>query len=146
MQNHYNLVYREEEREMLPLCLEEGIGVIPWSPLARGFLSGSRRRGAGRGDTRRAQSDVFAHELYYAESDFLIVDRVKDVAGRRGVSPSQVALAWLLAQPGVAAPIIGTTRMAHLDEALSALSLKLTDAEEDYLEEPYSPHPVLGHS
>jgi aryl-alcohol dehydrogenase (NADP+) len=146
MQNHYNLVYREEEREMLPLCRAEGVGVIPWSPLARGFLSGSRRRGQGRGDTRRAQSDVFAHELYYTESDFQIVDRVVDVATRRGVSPSQVALAWLLAQPGVTAPIVGTSKMEHLDEALAALSVRLSEAEADYLEEPYSPHPVLGHA
>jgi aryl-alcohol dehydrogenase (NADP+) len=146
MQNHYNLVYREEEREMLPLCRAEGIGVIPWSPLARGFLSGGRRRGQGRGETRRAQSDVFAHEMYYTESDFQIVDRVLDVATRLGVSPSQVALAWVLRQPGVTAPIVGTSRMEHLDDALAALTLRLSDGEIDYLEEPYAPHPVLGHS
>ena len=146
MQNHYNLVYREEEREMIPLCLSEGVGIIPWSPLARGFLSGNRRRGEGHGQTRRAKSDNFAHDLYYADSDFQIVDRVVDVAKRRGASPSQVALAWLLKQPGVTAPIIGTSKMAHLDEALAALELDLSDTETDYLEELYSPHPVLGHS
>jgi aryl-alcohol dehydrogenase (NADP+) len=144
MQNHYNLVYREEEREMLPLCREEGIGVIPWSPLARGFLAGSRRRKGEWGDTLRARTDAFAHELYYADSDFQIVERVVALAERRGVRPAQVALAWLLRQPGVTAPIVGTTRLEHLDQAIEALALELTDAECDYLEELYTPHPVLG--
>ena len=144
MQNHYNLVYREEEREMLPLCREEGIGVIPWSPLARGFLTGSRRQKGEWGDTLRAKTDVFAHELYYAHSDFQIVERVVALAERRGVRPAQIALAWLLRQPGVTAPIVGTTRLEHLDQAIEALEIELTDAECDYLEEPYTPHPVLG--
>jgi aryl-alcohol dehydrogenase (NADP+) len=144
MQNHYNLVYREEEREMLPLCRAEGVGVVPWSPLARGFLAGDRRR-ANHGGTRRAKGDVFAHEYYYADSDFQIVDRVLDVANRRGATPAQVALAWVLRQPGVTAPIVGVTRLEHLEQAVAAVGLELTDGECEYLEEPYSPHPVLGH-
>ena len=144
MQNHYNLVYREEERDMLPLCREEGIGVIPWSPLARGFLAGNRR-GEQRGETVRAQTDDFAHKLYYADTDFTIADRAAELAGRRGVKPTQVALAWLLAKPGVTAPIIGASKLPHLDEAVGALDLKLDAAELAFLEEPYTPHPVLGH-
>ena len=144
MQNHYNLVYREEEREMLPLCREEGIGVIPWSPLARGFLAGNRR-GAERGDTVRARTDDFAHKLYYAESDFEIADRAAELAARRGLKPTQIALAWLLTKPGVTAPIIGASKLPHLDEAVGALDLKLDAAEIAFLEEPYTPHPVLGH-
>jgi 1-deoxyxylulose-5-phosphate synthase len=143
MQNHYNLVYREEEREMLPLCREEGIGIIPWSPLARGFLAGNRPRGGG--GTARAKSDVFARELYYTPSDYEIVDRVADVAKRRDLGPAQIALAWLLRQPGVTAPIIGATRIEQLDQAVAAVRLELSDAECEYLEEPYAPHPVLGH-
>jgi aryl-alcohol dehydrogenase (NADP+) len=147
MQNHYNLVYREEEREMMPLCLEEGIGVIPWSPLARGFLTGSRRRGelATTAPTPRARGDKFAHELYYSESDFDIAERVAAVADKRGVSAAQVALAWLLHQPGVVAPIIGATRLEQLEDLIGALTVELTDVECDYVEEPYTPHPVLGH-
>jgi aryl-alcohol dehydrogenase (NADP+) len=145
MQNHYNLVYREEEREMLPLCREEGIGVIPWSPLARGFLAGNRR-GAERGDTVRARTDDFAHKLYYAESDFTIADRVAELAARRGLKPTQIALAWLLAKPGVTAPIIGASRLPHLDEALAALDVRLDAGELQFLEAPYQPHAVLGHS
>jgi aryl-alcohol dehydrogenase (NADP+) len=145
MQNHYNLVYREEEREMIPLCLSEGVGLIPWSPLARGFLAGNRRRGEGRGDTRRAQTDTFAHELYYAEEDFDIATRVSQVADRRGVAPVQVALAWLLMQPGVAAPIVGASRLEQLDQLIDAVTLEMTVAECEFLEEPYKPHPVLGH-
>jgi aryl-alcohol dehydrogenase (NADP+) len=144
MQNHYNLVYREEERDMLPLCREEGIGVIPWSPLARGFLAGNRR-GEQRGETVRAQTDDFAHKLYYADTDFTIADRVVALATRRGVKPTQVALAWLLAKPGVTAPIIGASKLPHLDEAVAALDVKLDAAEMTFLEEPYQPHPVLGH-
>ena len=144
MQNHYNLVYREEERDMLPLCREEGIGVIPWSPLARGFLAGNRR-GEQRGETVRAQTDDFAHKLYYADTDFTIADRAAELATRRGVKPTQVALAWLLAKPGVTAPIIGASKLPHLDEAVGALDLKLDAAEIAFLEEPYTPHPVLGH-
>ena len=149
MQNHYNLVYREEEREMLPLCRAEGIGVIPWSPLARGFLAGNRGRpeGAGSkgGETLRAQTDEYAHGLYYAESDFHVVDRVVELARRRGVTPAQIALAWILRRPGVIAPIIGTTTLEHLDEAVAALDVALDDDECGRLEEPYVPHPVLGH-
>jgi len=145
MQNHYNLVYREEEREMLPLCREEGIGVIPWSPLARGFLAGNRR-GAGRGETVRAQTDDFAHKLYYAEGDFTVADRAVALARKRGVKPAQIALAWLLAKPGVTAPIIGASKLPHLDEAVAALDMRLEPDEMAFLEEPYQPHPVLGHS
>ncbi len=145
MQNHYNLVYREEEREMLPLCRAEGVGVIPWSPLARGFLSGTRHPGGG-GDTTRSRSDPFAAQMYYKEPDFQVVARVQDVARQRGVSPTQVALAWLLQQPGVTAPIIGASKMAHLEEAVQSLSLTLSEDECRMVEEPYQPHPVLGHS
>jgi aryl-alcohol dehydrogenase (NADP+) len=145
MQNHYNLIYREEEREMLPLCREEGIAVIPWSPLARGFLAGNRG-GDARGETTRAQTDEFAHEMYYAESDFTIADRVVELAAKRGVKPTQIALAWLLAKPGVTAPIIGASKLPHLDEAVAALGITLDAAEMRYLEEPYQPHPILGHS
>ena len=144
MQNHYNLVYREEEREMMPLCREEGIGVIPWSPLARGFLAGNRSR-ADRGETLRAKSDEFAHRLYYADSDFTIADRVSELAARRGLKPTQVALAWLLAKPGVTAPIVGASKLPHLDDALAALDVRLDAEEIAFLEELYQPHPVLGH-
>ncbi|MGE3509706.1 MAG: aldo/keto reductase [Vicinamibacterales bacterium] len=143
MQNHYNLVYREEEREMLPLCREEGIGVIPWSPLARGFLAGNRR-GAQKGETSRARTDGFAHELYYRDADFAVAERVGDVAARHGVRPTQVALAWLLSRPGVTAPIIGASKLPHLDDAVASLDLTLTADDEAYLEGVYEPHPVLG--
>jgi aryl-alcohol dehydrogenase (NADP+) len=148
MQNHYNLVYREEEREMLPLCREEGLGVVPWSPLARGFLAGNRRRGEGgekTGDTARARSDDYAQQMYYRDDDFEVVDRVVELAKARGVEPAQIALAWLLHQDGVTAPIVGATKLAHLDQAIDALDLELSDDELARLEEPYSPHPVLGH-
>jgi aryl-alcohol dehydrogenase (NADP+) len=145
MQNHYNLVYREEEREMLPLCREEGIGVIPWSPLARGFLAGNRRR-EDRGETIRAKTDDFAHDLYYSDSDFVIAERVVELAARRGVKPTQVALAWLLAKPGVTAPIIGASKLLHLDDAVAALELRLEPDEISFLEDPYQPHTILGHS
>jgi aryl-alcohol dehydrogenase (NADP+) len=144
MQNHYNLVYREEEREMLPLCREEGIGVIPWSPLARGFLAGNRRR-QDLGDTTRAKTDDFATKLYYSDADFAIVDRVVDLAKRRGAKPTQIALAWLLAKPGVTAPIVGASKLQHLDDHISALGVRLTPDEIAYLEECYQPHRVLGH-
>lgn len=146
MQNHYNLVYREEEREMNSLCLAEGIGLIPWSPLARGFLAGNRQRGASGGPTTRAKSDNFAHDMYYNDTDFDIVDRVVDLAGQKGVKPAQIALAWLLHRPGVTAPIIGASKMSHLEEAVAALDITLTTDDCQYLEEPYQPHPVLGHS
>lgn len=145
MQNHYNLVYREEEREMLPLCRAEGIGVIPWSPLARGFLAGNRSPEAW-GSTIRAKTDDFAHNLYYQPADFEVVDRVLDLAGRLGVKPAQIALAWLLHKPGVTAPIIGASKMHHLEEAVAALEIKLTDEDIHFLEQPYQPHPVLGHT
>lgn len=145
MQNHYNLVYREEEREMMPLCRAEGIGVIPWSPLARGFLAGNRRR-QDRGETTRAKSDEFAHRMYYNDGDFTVVDRVSEIAGKRGVSNAQVALAWLLAQPGVTSPIVGASKPHHLDDAIAATELKLSEDEIKALKEPYTPHPVLGHT
>jgi 1-deoxyxylulose-5-phosphate synthase len=145
MQNHYNLVYREEEREMLPVCREEGIGVIPWSPLARGFLAGNRRA-QGRGDTLRAKTDEYAQELYFQAADFTVVDRVTEIAQRRGIPNAQVALAWVLAQPGITAPIIGASKMQHLDDALAALSVKLDESDLKALGEPYQPHAVLGHS
>lgn len=143
MQNHYNLVYREEEREMLPLCRAEGVGVIPWSPLARGFLAGNRRR-EDRGATHRARGDAFAHEMYYADADFVVADRVAEVARDRGVAPAQVALAWILQQPGITAPIIGATTLQQLDQSIDALTLRLDEAECRRLEEPYTPHRVLG--
>jgi aryl-alcohol dehydrogenase (NADP+) len=144
MQNHYNLIYREEEREMIPLCLKEGIGLIPWSPLARGFLAGNRRR-QDRGETSRARTDTYAHDLYYRDDDFKVVDRVSEIAQKRGVANIQVALAWVLAQPGITAPIIGASKMEHLEENLRALELKLEPDELKALAEPYQPHPVLGH-
>jgi aryl-alcohol dehydrogenase (NADP+) len=142
MQNHYNLVYREEEREMLPLCRAEGIGIIPWSPLARGFLAGNRRT-ADRGDTARAKTDKIAHGLYYSDADFRIVDRVVEIAREQGTSPAQVALAWVLRQPAVTAPIVGASKMKHLEEAIAALDLTLSDEECGRLEESYEPHQVL---
>jgi aryl-alcohol dehydrogenase-like predicted oxidoreductase len=144
MQNHYNLVYREEEREMIPLCNAEGIGVIPWSPLARGFLSGNRTR-KDWGETPRARSDSFAHDMYYQESDFEVVERVIEIAEQRGVTASQVALAWLLHQPGVTSPIIGASQMHHLEQDVDAIEIKLSSEELEMLQEPYKPHPVLGH-
>ncbi|MAG71621.1 MAG: aldo/keto reductase [Acidobacteria bacterium] len=144
MQNHYNLIYREEEREMMPLCYAEGIGVIPWSPLARGFLAGNRRKADG-GETSRAKSDKFAQGMYYDDQDFAIVDRVVDVAKARGVAPAQIALAWVLRQPGVTAPIVGASKLAQLDQAVAALEIELSDDECAQLEEPYRPRPVLGH-
>lgn len=144
MQNHYNLVYREEEREMAPLCLAEGIGMIPWSPLARGFLTGNRTPDKS-GTTTRSRSDEFAHNLYYRPEDFTIVERTSGLAAQRAVKPAQIALAWLLQKPGVVAPIIGATKMPHLKEAVEALDIKLSPEEMTYLEELYQPHPVLGH-
>jgi 1-deoxyxylulose-5-phosphate synthase len=143
MQNHYNLVYREEEREMMPLCRAEGVGVIPYSPLARGFLAGDRKKGGG-GDTLRANSDKLAAKFYFADTDFTIADRVGDIAKRRGLSRMQVALAWMLSRPGVTAPIVGASRLAHLEEAVDALELALTPEECASLEAPYQPHAVVG--
>jgi aryl-alcohol dehydrogenase (NADP+) len=144
MQNHYNLVYREEEREMIPLCIDHGVGLIPWSPLARGFLAGNRTRGR-KDDTERAKSDDFAHDMYYSDADFDVVDRVKDIAAKRGVKPAQIALAWLLHKPGVTAPIIGASKLPQLDDAIAALDVKLSAEEIAALEAPYQPHRVLGH-
>ena len=144
MQNHYNLVYREEEREMIPLCQDQGIGVIPWSPLARGFLAGNRTRNKS-GETTRSHSDDFAHNMYYADNDFDTVDRVTTLAGRYGRTNAQIALAWLLHRPGVTSPIIGASKTPHLEQAVAALDIALTDEDMAFLEEPYQPHPVLGH-
>ena len=145
MQNHYNLVYREEEREMIPLCVDQGVGLIPWSPMARGFLAGKWKRD-GDGETARARSDAFGRNLYFRDEDYAVADRVAEVARERGVSGSQIALAWILNKPYVASPIIGATRMDHLDQAISALEIKLSEEEMKKLEEPYRPHPVLGHA
>ncbi len=145
MQDHYNLVYREEEREMIPLCIDQGVGLIPWSPMARGFFAGDRKRGGG-GETARAKNDPFANNLYFREEDFTVAERVAEVAKERGVTGSQVALAWMLKKPHITAPIIGATRMDHLDQAIAALNIQLSDDEVKRLEEPYKPHPVLGHS
>ena len=143
MQNHLNLVYREEEREMMPLCRAEGIGVIPYSPMARGFLAGDRRKQGG-GETTRANSDKLAAKFYFADTDFAIADRVGELATRRGVSRMQIALAWAASRPGVTAPIVGASKLAHLDEAIDALDVRLTADECTYLEELYQPHTVLG--
>lgn len=145
MQPHYNLIYREEEREMLPFCLADGVGVIPWSPLARGFLAGNRTREKS-GETTRAKSDDYAHKMYYAESDFDVLDRVIALAERRRLKPAQIALAWVLANPAITSPIIGASKPHHIDDAIGALSIALTQEEMTFLEEPYRPHPVLGHS
>ncbi len=144
MQNHYNLIYREEEREMLPLCRHEGIAVIPWSPLARGFLAGNRNA-ADKGQTERAKTDEFAHKLYYQPADFTVVDRITQIAKSRNVSNAQIALAWILHQPEVTSPIIGASKMHHLDEAIAGVDIKLTSEELSALAEPYVPHRVLGH-
>src|SRR3984893_16735589 len=128
MQNHYNRVYGDEEREMMPLCLDEGVGVIPWSPLARGFLAGNRRK-EDRGETIRAKSDDFAHDLYYADADFTIADRAAELAKRRGVKPAQIALAWLIARRGVTAPIVGASKLTHLDDAIAAMDVRLDAGE-----------------
>jgi len=143
MQNHYNLAYREEEREMMPLCRLEGIGVIPWSPLARGLLAGNRQW-RERGGSVRAAHDDYGHNLYGSDADERVAARVVEVAEARGARPAQVALAWLLAQPGVTAPIVGATRIEHLEQAVEAVSIRLSSEERARLEEPYVPHPVIG--
>jgi aryl-alcohol dehydrogenase-like predicted oxidoreductase len=144
MQNHYNLIYREEEREMIPQCVDQGVGVIPWSPLARGVLAGNRSRD-GEKRTTRSETDGFTDYLYSQPTDFDVVERVAEVATERGVPSAQVALAWLLGKRGVTAPIIGATKLSHLTDALAAEALGLDDDEVKRLEEPYIPHPVLGH-
>jgi aryl-alcohol dehydrogenase (NADP+) len=144
MQNHYNLIYREEEREMIPLCRADGIGLIPWSPLARGFLAGGRKK-EGYGDTTRAKTDDLAQKFYYNDSDFAVVDEVSAIAKKREASNAQVALAWVLHKPGVTTPIVGASKMPQLEDALQALNLKLDETEMRALEAPYQPHAVLGH-
>lgn len=144
MQNHYNLIYREEEREMNPLCRDEGVGIIPWSPLARGFLAGNRSR-EEYGETVRAKDDTMAHNMYYEEEDFAVVDRVVELAARYEEKPAQIALAWMLHKPGITAPIIGASKMDHLEQAATAVEIELSDDDMAYLEEPYRPHPILGH-
>jgi len=144
MQNHYNLVYREEEREMIPQCIDQGVAVLPWSPLARGLLAGTRTR-EGEKLTTRAQTDSFGDSLYTPEVDFAVVERVVEVAQERGVAPAQVALAWLLGKPGVTAPIVGATKVEHLEDAIAAEQLALSADEIARLEEPYVPHAVSGH-
>ncbi len=145
MQNHYNLVYREEEREMIPFCADQGIAVIPWSPLARGFLAGNRTP-QKTGDTTRSKSDEYAHSLYYRPDDFAVLERVRETAARFSKAPAQIALAWMLHKPDVTAPIVGASKMLHLEQAIEALDIELTEEEIAYLEEPYVPHPILGHN
>jgi 1-deoxyxylulose-5-phosphate synthase len=144
MQDHYNLLYREEEREMIPLCLDQGVAVLPYSPLARGMLAGNRSRQGGR-RTARAGSDPLSEQYYDSPADFDVIDRLAEIATARGAPSAQVALAWLLSRPGVTAPIIGATRLGHIGDALAAGTLTLTGEEIRRLDEPYRPHPVLGH-
>lgn len=146
MQNHYNLLYREEEREMNPLCEAEGVGLLPWSPLARGYLAGARRSLDDRESTQRAKTDQYGHSLYTDPADWEIVEAVRAVAAERGVAPAEVALAWLLSKPAVTAPIVGTTKASHLDAAVAAVELELTTAEIERVEAPYRPHGIVGHS
>lgn len=146
VQNHMNLVYREEEREMNPFCIDQGVGLIPWSPLARGFLAGNRTQKQDDGPTKRSKSDGFAHMMYYEATDFEVVERAAALAKQKGVTTAQIALAWLLHKPGITAPIIGASKMQHLDEAIAAVDITLTEDDMKQLEEPYQPHPVLGHS
>ncbi len=147
MQNHYNLVYREEEREMIPLCRDLSVAIIPWSPLARGFLAGNRKPDdAESGSTARAKTDKYAQKLYYREQDFAIVERVSETAIKRGVSNARIAYAWLMHQPGVTTPIVGASKITHIEDAVAATEVKLSAEEIEHLKEPYSPHPVMGHS
>jgi 1-deoxyxylulose-5-phosphate synthase len=145
MQNHYNLIYREEEREMIPCAVDLGLGILPWSPLARGILTGNRKRGGER-LTERAKSDGFADQLYTQESDYDVVARVEELARRRELPPARIALAWLLSKPYVTAPIVGATKLEHLDDALAATQVKLEPAEMTFLEELYKAHPIAGHT
>ena len=144
MQNHYNLVYREEEREMIPLCCDQGIGVIPWSPLARGFLTGTRSRENPR-PTERSKNDNLADKLYYQEADYQVLDALLKISDQRGRPPTQIALAWLLSVPGVVAPVVGTSKVAHLEDAVAALEIDLSREEIKELEASYQPHSILGH-
>jgi 1-deoxyxylulose-5-phosphate synthase len=145
MQDHYNLLYREEEREMIPLCADQGVAVLPYSPLARGMLAGNRSR-QGERRTTRAGDDPLSDQRYNADADFDVVDRLAEVAAERGVPQAQLALAWILSRPGVTAPIVGATRLGHISDALAAAELTVTDEEVRLLDKPYVPHPVLGHS
>ena len=145
MQNHYNLVYREEEREMIPNCIDSGVGIISWSPLARGFLAGNRNANKS-GETLRAKSDDIAHQFYFAETDFQVLQRVTKLATELGHAPAQIALAWILRRPGIVSPILGATKMNHLDDAVNALEIILTDDHMHFLEELYQPHRVSGHT
>ncbi len=144
MQPHYNLIYREEEREMIPLCLDQKVAVIPWSPLARGLLTGNRTK--ERNETLRSRTDQFGKSLYYADSDFEVIRRLGEVARERKLPDAQIALAWILSKPGITAPIIGATRLEHLEDAVASLNVRLSQDEITRLEELYKPHPVLGHS
>jgi aryl-alcohol dehydrogenase-like predicted oxidoreductase len=144
MQNHYNLIYREEEREMIPLCIDQGVALIPWSPLARGFLTGTRKREGG--STTRSEVDTFAKDMYYSEDDFKVADTVAEVAKKRGASAAQVALAWVLQAPGITSPIVGATKTHQLKDLIGGIDLKLTADEIAALEKPYKPHAILGHA
>jgi aryl-alcohol dehydrogenase (NADP+) len=147
MQNHYNLLYREEEREMIPLCLDQGVGLLPWSPLARGFLAGNRGRDdKTAGATSRAQTDEIAQRFYYQDSDFTVVEALKMVAQARGESMARTAYAWLLSRPGVTAPIVGASKVWQLEEAVGAMEVTLSAEQVGELESAYRPHPVLGHT
>jgi 1-deoxyxylulose-5-phosphate synthase len=145
MQNHYNLMYREEEREMIPLCNDMGVGLLPWSPLARGLLAGNRTREDVR-NTLRAQTDTITDWLYKREADFDVVDTVKEVADEMGVKPAQVALAWLLHKPGITSPVVGASKLYQLEEAVAAANITLTDEVIERLEAPYTPQAISGHS
>jgi len=144
MQNHYNLIYREEEREMIPLCVDQGVGIIPWSPLARGFLAANRTQDKS-GETARAKTDDMAHYMYYSEADFAVLKEVQTLADGRDLKPAQVALAWMLHKPGITSPIVGASKMYQLEEAIAASAVTLSDEEVRSLEQPYVPHKVLGH-
>jgi aryl-alcohol dehydrogenase (NADP+) len=147
MQNHYNLIYREEEREMIPLCRDLGVALIPWSPLARGFLVGNRTPDdITGGRTSRARTDAYAQKLYYREEDFAVVKRLSAFAAQRGESNARIAYAWLLHQPGLAAPIVGASQIAHIEEAVAATQIKLSAEDIQLLASPYREHPVLGHA
>jgi len=145
MQNHYNLIYREEEREMIPLCVDQGVGLIPWSPLARGFLEGDRKRERGEGPTKRAQTDQMQKDMYFHDNDFEIAKVAQKVAKDHGVTPTQIACAWILQAPGVTAPIIGATKTHHVKQIFEAVDIKLSAEEVNELEKPYRPHPIIGH-
>jgi aryl-alcohol dehydrogenase-like predicted oxidoreductase len=145
MQNHYNLIYREEEREMIPFCIDQGVGLIPWSPMARGFFAGNRNQGGG-GETLRAQTDPFANQLYFRSEDFKIAERAQAIGKDHNVSGSQIALAWMLNKSHISAPIIGASKLDHLNQAIAALEIKLTTEDINQLEELYQPHPILEHS